>query len=104
MLGDSELAEHSQPPYRVTLVMSKNPDATLTAMNTMYGAPADGGYPAGASDPHSTRFRKTRWFRWGAGITLAGFLAGGGIALAVVSAGGDSGGRPGLPGARRRPS
>jgi len=27
-------------------------------------------------------------FRWGAGITLAGFLAGGGIALAAVSGGG----------------
>jgi len=24
MLSDSELAEHSQPPYRVTLVMSKD--------------------------------------------------------------------------------
>ena len=27
-------------------------------------------------------------FRWGAGVTLAGFLAGGGIALAAVSGGG----------------
>ena len=31
--------------------------------------------------------RKKRLFRWGAGITLAGFLAGGGIALAAVSGG-----------------
>ena len=51
MLGDSELAEHSQPPYRVTLVMSKDSRPTLTGMNTMYDAPADGGYPAGAPDP-----------------------------------------------------
>jgi len=29
MLGDSELAEHSQAQYRVTLVMSKNPDRRL---------------------------------------------------------------------------
>jgi hypothetical protein len=59
-------------------------------MNTTYHAPADGGYPAGAPDPHPARFRNTRWFRWGTGITLAGFLAGGGIALAVVAAGGNT--------------
>jgi hypothetical protein len=59
-------------------------------MNTMNDASAEGGYPAGASDPHSARFCKTRWFRWGAGMTLAGFLAGGGIALAVVAAGGNT--------------
>jgi len=29
MLGDSELAGHSQAQYRVTLVMSKNPDGRL---------------------------------------------------------------------------
>jgi hypothetical protein len=29
MLGDSELAEHSQALYRVTLVMSKDPDRRL---------------------------------------------------------------------------
>jgi len=29
MLGDSELAEHSQALYRVTLGMSKNPDRRL---------------------------------------------------------------------------
>ena len=39
------------------------------------------------ADPSSTRSRKKRWFRWGAGVTLAGFLAGGGIALAVVAGG-----------------
>ena len=56
-------------------------------MNTMYGTPA-GGYGSPPADPPSTRFRKKRWFRWGAGVTLAGFLAGGGITLAVVSGGG----------------
>jgi len=29
MPGDSELAEHSQVAYRVSVVMSKNPDALL---------------------------------------------------------------------------
>ena len=54
-------------------------------MNTMYGTPAEG-YGSPPPDPSSTRFRKKRWFRWGAGITL-GFLAGGGITLAMVSGG-----------------
>ena len=57
-------------------------------MNTMSDAPADGGYPAGAPDPHSARFRTKRWFRWGAGAVLAGFLVGGGITLAAVSGSG----------------
>ena len=57
-------------------------------MNTMHDAPADGGYPAGAPDPHSARFRKKRWFRWGIGAALVGFLVGGGITLAAVSGGG----------------
>jgi len=57
-------------------------------MNTMSDAPADGGYPAGAPDPHSARFRKKRWFRWGIGAALVGFLVGGGITLAAVSGGG----------------
>lgn len=57
-------------------------------MNTTYDAPADGGYPAGAPDPHSARFRNKRWFRWGTGAALVGFLVGGGITLAAVSGGG----------------
>ena len=60
-------------------------------MNTTYGTPA-GGYGSDPADPppadgFPARARKKRWFRWGAGITLASFLAGGGIALAVVSGG-----------------
>jgi hypothetical protein len=55
-------------------------------MNTTYGTPA-GGFGSPPADPSSHRSRKTRWFRWGAGITL-GFLAGGGITLAMVSGGG----------------
>ena len=57
-------------------------------MNTMFDAPADGGHPAGAPDPHSARFRTKRWHRWGIGAALAGFLVGGGITLAAVSGGG----------------
>jgi hypothetical protein len=57
-------------------------------MNTMYDAPADGGDPAGAPDPHTARFRTTRWRRWGVGAAVFGFLVGGGITLAVVSGGG----------------
>ena len=68
-------------------------------MTNTYGTRA-GGYgstPAGTPDP-SGRFsfapaRRKRLFRWGAGITLAGFLAGGGIALAAVY--GSSGGTAG---------
>jgi hypothetical protein len=56
-------------------------------MNTTYGTPA-GGYGSPPADPSSTRSRKKRLFRWGAGVTLAGFLAGGGIALAAVSGSG----------------
>jgi hypothetical protein len=56
-------------------------------MNTTYGTSA-GGYGSPPADPSSTRSRKKQLFRWGAGITLAGFLAGGGIALAAVSGGG----------------
>src|SRR5205823_12508394 len=32
--------------------------------------------------------RKTRWYRWGVGAAVFGFLAGGGITLAAVSGGG----------------
>ena len=60
-------------------------------MTNMYGSsegPARGPGPAGLPDPY-TQYRpapdrKKRMFRWGVGITLAGFLAGGGIALAVT--------------------
>lgn len=62
-------------------------------MNNMYEAPSGNGpedrtQPIGAGDP-SARFspargRKKRLLTWAAGITLAGFLAGGGIALALT--------------------
>jgi hypothetical protein len=42
--------------------------------------------PAGTPDSS----RRQRLFRWGAGITLAGFLAGGGVALAATSGSGPS--------------
>jgi hypothetical protein len=68
----------------------------LTDMNNSYGTP--GGYdstPAGTPDPSSTApGRKKRFLRWGAGITLAGFLAGGGIAWAATSGGGTSAAGP----------
>lgn len=64
-------------------------------MNTTYGTPA-GGYGSPPADPSSRRSRKKRLFRWGAGITLAGFLAGGGIALAAVSGGGTATASPAL--------
>ena len=61
-------------------------------MSNMYGPPAGaagGPGPAGLPGPYAqyspTRDRKKRMLRWGTGITLAGFLAGGGIALAVTS-------------------
>jgi len=58
-------------------------------MNNTHGTPADG-YPAGAATPN----RRKRWYRWGVGAALAGFLAGGGITLAAVSGvfGGSGGG------------
>jgi len=65
-------------------------------MNNMYDSPADAGSgglgdhgagPAGSYGSYggssSARTRKKRMFRWGAGVTLAGFLAGGLIALAL---------------------
>ncbi len=60
-------------------------------MNNIYGTPA-GGYgspPAGPPSPGASA-RKKRLLRWGTGITLAGFLAGGGIAWAATSGGGTS--------------
>ena len=56
-------------------------------MNTMKNAPADGGYAAGAPDP-SKPGRGKRWYRWGVGAAVFGFLAGGGITLAAVTGGG----------------
>jgi hypothetical protein len=61
-------------------------------MTNMYGSPGgptgDPG-PVGLPDPHAPysppRDRTKRLLRWGTGITLAGFLAGGGIALALTS-------------------
>ena len=56
-------------------------------MDNMYEPAAGGGYPADAPDSDSARSPKRRRLRWAAGITLAGFLVGGGITLAVVSGG-----------------
>jgi len=56
-------------------------------MNTMYDAPADGGFPASAPGP-SGPARSKKWYRWGVGAAVFGLLAGGGITWAVVSGGG----------------
>ena len=56
-------------------------------MNTMHDAPADGGLPASAPDP-SRSTRRKRWYRWGVGAAVFGFLAGGGITLVAVTGGG----------------
>ena len=56
-------------------------------MNTMYKAPADGGFPASAPGP-SRPARSKKWYRWGVGAVVFGLLAGGGITWAAVSAGG----------------
>ena len=55
-------------------------------MNNMYGTPAgaSGTGPVGSPSP-SGPSRKQRMLRWGAGVTLAGFLVGGGIAWAATS-------------------
>ena len=55
-------------------------------MTNMYRPDADGGYPADAAEPGSSWSPKRR-LRRGAGIIVAAFLVGGGITLAVVSAG-----------------
>src|SRR5439155_21163318 len=65
----------------------QEPRPTLTGMNTMHDAPADGGLPAGAAGP-SRSTRRRRWYRWGVGAAVFGFLAGGGITLAAVTSGG----------------
>jgi hypothetical protein len=65
----------------------------LTGMNNMYDTPSGHGpedrtQPVGSVDPDArfspARRRKKRLLTWAAGVTLAGFLAGGGIALAVT--------------------
>src|ERR1700753_4422883 len=68
-------------------------------MDNRYQPGAAGGSPADAAlssshpsppypqpDQAGQRPRR-RWFRWGVGMTLAGFLVGGGITLAAVSGG-----------------
>jgi len=57
-------------------------------MNNTFGTPAGGyrSHPADTPDPSGSA-RKKRWYRWGAVATVAGFLVGGGITLAVVSGG-----------------
>ena len=52
-------------------------------MTNMYRPDADGGYPADAAEPGSSWSPKRR-LRWGAGITMAAFLVGGGITLATI--------------------
>jgi hypothetical protein len=60
-------------------------------MTNLYDSPAGAGPergpgPADTPDP-SAGARKKRILRWGAGLTLAGFLAGGGIAFALSGSG-----------------
>jgi hypothetical protein len=55
-------------------------------MNTMYDAPADGGFPASAPGP-SGPARSKKWYRWGVGAAVFGLLAGGGITWAAVCGG-----------------
>jgi hypothetical protein len=58
-------------------------------MSNMYGRPTDPAGPglAGLPDPNAQHApppdRRKQMIRWGTGVTLVGFLAGGGIALAV---------------------
>ena len=62
-------------------------------MNNSYDPSAEryDSTPAGSPSRFSAaRSRHKRLFRWGAGVTLAGFLAGGGVALAATSGGGTS--------------
>src|SRR5580700_9214091 len=89
-------------------------------MNNMYGTPAGpsgGPGPEGLPDPPAQYSpaqdpraqyspaqyppapgRRKRVLRWGTGITLAGFLAGGGIALAVTGGSNPAAGSPAVPG------
>lgn len=60
-------------------------------MTNIYGTPAGGeSHPAATPDPAGSARRK-KWHRWGAGAAVAGFLLGGGITLAAVSGGGNTG-------------
>jgi hypothetical protein len=69
-------------------------------MDNMYRPGTDGGYPADATPPDPERSRTRKRFRWEAGLTLAAFLAGGGITMAAVSGGGTAVASPGAsPGA-----
>jgi hypothetical protein len=64
-------------------------------MTNMYRPGTDGGYPADAAEPApGPAWSPKRRLRWGAGITLAAFLLGGGITLAVTSAGGTAAASP----------
>jgi hypothetical protein len=57
-------------------------------MNNTFGTPAGGEiYPAATPDPPGSARRK-RWYRWGVGAAMVGFLLGGGITLAATSGGG----------------
>ena len=55
-------------------------------MNNIYGTPDGTPGPEGSPSP-SGPHRKQRMLRWGVGVTLAGFLVGGGIAWAASSSG-----------------
>jgi hypothetical protein len=55
-------------------------------MNNFYDTPT-GSYDSTPGPSFPAPDRKKRLIRWGAGITLAGFLAGGGIAWAATSGG-----------------
>jgi len=65
-------------------------------MNNTFGTPAGGEiYPAATPDPSGSARRK-RWYRWGVGAAVAGFLLGGGITLAATSGGGTTAASPAL--------
>jgi hypothetical protein len=61
-------------------------------MNNLSNMPVEPGPPAGPDTPAETghQARRGRAVRWGIAITLAAFLAGGGLALAATSGGGAS--------------
>src|ERR1700728_2303795 len=65
-----------------------DPQSIVAGMNNIDNTPggADDLGSAGTSYP-SGRPRKQRMLRWGVGVTLAGFLVGGGIAWGATSSG-----------------